>query len=75
MKVTYFIFTGTPCEVYGTGITGASLKEAIQDFKDYVEDCKRFGNEYKDAFMQVVSDKWPERTYVVGQKGGIVKLE
>lgn len=70
MKVTYWINTGAPCEV-PMGYQVDTLKEAINDFKDYMESCDRIGNEYKNAYLTVVSDYWPERLYEVGPRGGI----
>lgn len=72
MKVTYFITTGTPCEI-PSGVSGVTLKEALADFQNYIDDCKRIGNEYNNASMSVSCDKWSERLYEIGPKGGITR--
>jgi hypothetical protein len=72
MNVTYYINTGASCNV-AHGISGATLKEAIADFKAYITDCQRFGNDYSDAHMEVICDRLSSRMYEVGKLGGIVR--
>ena len=73
MNVTYFINTGTPCSI-PYGVYGVSLKDAIADFQSYINDCKKFGNDYTNASMDVTCDRRPSRLYVIGPRGGIVRL-
>ena len=67
MKVTYYISTGTPCEI-PSGISGVSIKEALVDFKAYIEECDRFGNPWNDAHLTITGDLIEERLYVVTKR-------
>lgn len=70
-RVCYWIHTGTPGTHAPMGYEVATLGEALADFRSYVDDCDRFGNEWSEAFMEVSCDAWDERTYVVGPRKGI----
>lgn len=75
MKVTYWINSGIPCDLPTTGYRVNSLKEAIQDFKNYIEECDRFGNTWENAYLEVTSDHWPEsRLFEVGKRKGIKEI-
>lgn len=75
MNVTYYINTGTPGSISGhNGISGATIQDAIADFKAYIADCDRFGNYYQNASLDITCDSWPSyRTYTLGPRGGLVK--
>lgn len=71
-EVTYYINTGTPGHP-PSGVSVKTLKEALDDFRAYLKECDRFGTSTEGANMQVTSDRWPERTYEVGPRGGIFR--
>lgn len=75
MRVVYWIYSGTPCEPQPTGIAVNSLAEAKADFKDYIEECDRFGNTWENAYMDVNSDYFSERLFEVGKRKGIKELK
>ena len=74
MKVEFAINAGLPCYIPTRG-QAKSKKDAIQSFKDYIADCDRWGNPYKDAFLEIESDKNGLELFEVGPRGGIVKVE
>lgn len=71
-EVTYYINTGMPCQI-PHGVVVKTLREALDDFRAYLKECDRFGTSTEAANMQVTSDRWPERTYEVGPRGGIFR--
>ena len=76
--VTYWIMSGTPCEPMGMGISGATIADAIADFKAYQRDCERFGNTWQNAYMEVSFDIpscEPTRLYEFGPRGGVKRVE
>ena len=48
-----------------------SIAEAKADFKSYIADCKRHGNEYHGAQLEVNDG---ERSFIIGPRGGIVEV-
>lgn len=69
MNVEYWISTnGAPSSAR---ILAPTLQVAIDDFRDYVFTCNRFGNACSDAILVVECTKW-DRTYKVGPRGSIM---
>lgn len=64
----YFINTGIPCSIPHE-YTG-SKSEALADFRDYIAQCKRYGNHYRNAFLEFENGDLCE----VGPRGGVKKL-
>lgn len=76
--VTSFLNRGIPCDLGCSGVGGVTLCEALADFASYRDDCKRYGNEWREAFLIVTFDRpssEAERTYEFGPRGGIHRVQ
>ena len=74
MNVTYYINTGIPCSI-AHGISGVTLKEAIADYKSYLEECDRFGNEWLSSSLEVTCDHFQARIYYPTKRKAIKLME
>lgn len=69
MKVKAAIRTGTPCEIAHYR-SYASKAAAVEDFRDYLHDCRRFGNCCTEAYLEFDDGS----AYEVGPRGGARKV-
>lgn len=72
MRVQYFISAGTIPD-HTTAHEGKRLKDALNAFADYIEQCKAENKPYVLATMLVQLEGRAERLFEIGPRGGIVE--